>query len=86
MQLSPCFSLHLLSAAFLGGLGGYCWFHRTVPVTVSIAQVMLLYAGLALDYAFDLSGFTDIARFVTYNLPNGKALNFGTVSQCKEAL
>ncbi len=55
MQLTPYVFLHLLSAAFLGGLGVYCWLYRTVPVTTSIAQVMFLCAGLALDYAFDLS-------------------------------
>ena len=58
MQLSPYVFLHLLSAAFLGGLGVYCWLYRTVPVTTSIAQVMFLCAGLALDYAFDLSSFS----------------------------
>ena len=58
MQLSPYVFLHLLSAAFLGGLGLYCWLYRTVPVTASIAQVMLLCAGMALDYAFDLSSST----------------------------
>ncbi len=58
MQLTPYAFLHLLSAALLGGLGLYCWLYRTVPVTASIAQVMLLCAGLALDYAFDLSSST----------------------------
>lgn len=55
MQLTSYALLHLLSAALLGGLGIYCWLHRTVPVTTSIAQVLFLCAGLALDYAFDLS-------------------------------
>jgi PAS domain S-box-containing protein len=58
MQLSPYVFLHLLSAVFLGGLGVYCWLYRTIPVTASIAQVMLLCCGLALDYAFDLSSFS----------------------------
>jgi CheY-like chemotaxis protein len=32
--------------------------YRSVPVTTSITRVMFLCAGLALDYAFDLSSFT----------------------------
>ncbi|MBE0586160.1 MAG: PAS domain S-box protein, partial [Desulfofustis sp.] len=55
MELTPYVLLHLLSAAFLGGLGIYCWLNRSLPVTTSICQVIFLLTGLALDYAFDLA-------------------------------
>ena len=55
MELTPYVLLHLLSAAFLGGLGIYCWLNRSLPVTTSISQVVFLLTGLALDYAFDLA-------------------------------
>ncbi len=55
MELTPYVLLHLLSAAFLGGLGIYCWLNRSLPVTTSISQVIFLLTGLALDYAFDLA-------------------------------
>jgi PAS domain S-box-containing protein len=58
MQLSPYVFLHLISAVFLGGLGVYLWLNRTAPVTASIAQLLFLCSGLALDYVFDLSSFS----------------------------
>jgi two-component system, cell cycle sensor histidine kinase and response regulator CckA len=55
MQLTPYVLLHLLSAALLGGLGVYCWFNRNGPATATLSRLMLLCAGLALCYAFDLA-------------------------------